>query len=433
VREKACLNTLKPSLAVFPSDAFDNCSYRLPGNILLTANDIQALWKERGLKAWILWPLSMLFGVVAGVRRLLYRYGWLSTYRAPVPVIVVGNITVGGSGKSPLVVALAHHLKDAGYRVGIVCRGYKAGDSMKLPLAVDASTPTHLAGDEAVMIAQATDCPVVVDKKRSAAITHLLEQHEIDVVLSDDGLQHYAMQRDIEIVVVSEFAGFGNGFLLPAGPLREPKSRLSSVDFVVRSSSEANAQADPERTISDKKQTDGLPVVDGQKVFAYSLQLDELVRLDERRRVQIADLRNNGVMTLLADPSQRSQVSDVDNNALQTKVIALAGIANPERFFQTLKSNNLDFQPRIHPDHYSYSERDFSLFDPDETTTDESSSSIYIMTEKDAVKCRELSIDKTKAWYCKTTVVLDEKFMGQLLKRLEESVSRDRPTGDSAA
>ncbi len=429
MREKACLNTLKPSLAVFPSDAFDNRSYRLPGNILLTANDIQALWKERGLKAWILWPVSMLFGVVAAVRRLLYRYGWLSTYRAPVPVIVVGNITVGGSGKSPLVVALAHQLKDAGYRVGIVCRGYKADDSVKMPLVVDASTPTHIAGDEAVMIAQATNCPVVVDKKRSTAIRHLLKQYEVDVVLSDDGLQHYAMQRDIEIVVVSEFAGFGNGFLLPAGPLREPKSRLSTVDFIVRS----RAHADSAGVSPDVKHADGLPVVDGQKVFAYTLQLDELVRLDEQRRVQIADLRNNGVMTLLADPSQRSQVSDVDNNAPQTKVIALAGIANPERFFQTLKSSNLDFQPRIHPDHYSYSEHDFTLIDPDEASTDESCSSICIMTEKDAVKCRELRIDKTKVWYCKTIVVLDENFMDKLLKRLEESVSRDRPIGDSAA
>lgn len=427
------MNTLKPSLVVFPFDAFDIRSYRTPGNILLTANDIQALWKERGPKAWVLWPVSMLFGVVAGVRRLLYRHGWLSTYRASVPVIVVGNITVGGSGKSPLVVALAHHLKDAGYRVGIVCRGYKADDSVKVPLEVDASTPTHLAGDEAVMIAQATDCPVVVDKKRSAAIAYLLKQNKIDVVLSDDGLQHYAMQRDIEIVVVSEFAGFGNGFLLPAGPLREPKSRLSTVDFVVRSSSEANAQTDPAHAIADIKHADGLPVVDGQKVFAYSLQLHELVRLDEQRRVPIADLRNNGVMTLLADPSQRSQVSDVDNDAPQTKILALAGIANPERFFQTLKASNLDFQPRIHPDHYSYSEHDFNLIDPNETTADELSSTIYIMTEKDAIKCRELSIDKTKAWYCKTTVVLDEKFMGRLLKRLEESVLRDRPSGDSAA
>ena len=359
----------------------------------------------------------MLFAVVAGTRRLLYSAGWLSTYRAPVPVIVVGNITVGGSGKSPLVVALAQRLKDTGYHVGIVCRGYKAGtqDQPVMPLEVDASTPTHLAGDEAVMIAQATACPVVVDKRRGSAIKHLLQQHKVDVVLSDDGLQHYAMARDIEIVVVSEFAGFGNGFLLPAGPLREPVSRLSTVDFVVRSRTNS-AQRDSGDTSIDVTRTDSLPASDGNKVFAYTLQIDELVRLDEQQRVPLADVRKDGVKALLA----------TKDNLATTKLIAMAGIANPERFFQTFDSLGLDIQRTVHPDHYSYSEDDFKLFVSVESATATHGSCIYLMTEKDAVKCRELAIDKTKVWYCKTTVELDDTFVDQLLGKLKVSRTHSR-------
>ncbi|SFV86824.1 Tetraacyldisaccharide 4'-kinase [hydrothermal vent metagenome] len=185
----------------------------------------------RGLTNYLLLPLSAIFYAVSLVRKTLYRIGLLKIHQFDVPVVVVGNITVGGSGKTPIVMALVKHFKAQGKKVGVVSRGY-GGTHSQGSLLVDKSTAVELSGDEPLLIATQTSTPVMVNKKRVQAVQDLMAQHQIDIIISDDGLQHYAMGRAVEICVEN---GFGNGFFLPAGPLRESKKRLKSVDFVIQS------------------------------------------------------------------------------------------------------------------------------------------------------------------------------------------------------
>ena len=182
--------------------------------------------------AVLLWPLSLLFGLAARVRRLLYLHGLRRSEAVPVPLIVVGNITVGGAGKTPLVARLVDLLREAGYQPGVISRGY-GGQSAQWPQQVRADSNPRLVGDEPVLLARRCRCPIVVGPDRVAAARTLLDTHGCNVILSDDGLQHYRLQRDLEIAVVDGFRRLGNGACLPAGPLREPPSRLREVDFVV--------------------------------------------------------------------------------------------------------------------------------------------------------------------------------------------------------
>ncbi|MBW8901401.1 MAG: tetraacyldisaccharide 4'-kinase, partial [Massilia sp.] len=186
-------------------------------------------WLRRGPLALTLWPLSLLFGALSGSRRALYRAGVLRAEKLPVPVIVVGNIFIGGTGKTPLTIWLASVLRDAGFHPGVISRGHgRAGEEA---LAVHAASSSEEAGDEPLLIAQRAQCPVVVGRRRVQAGRSLLAAHpEVDVIISDDGLQHYSLARDLEIVLF-DARGVGNGFLLPAGPLREPPSRRR--DFTV--------------------------------------------------------------------------------------------------------------------------------------------------------------------------------------------------------
>src|SRR5690606_5364172 len=180
-------------------------------------------WMRRGLLAWCLLPLACLFGLMAGLRRGFYRLGWLKSTRLPVPVIVVGNLFVGGTGKTPMVIFLVEALRAAGYQPGVISRGY--GSKESAPQAVTSASSPQAAGDEPLLIAQRTGCPVMVGRDRAAAAQALLARHpQVDLIISDDGLQHYALGRDVEIVLFDARGG-GNGWLMPAGPLREPLSR----------------------------------------------------------------------------------------------------------------------------------------------------------------------------------------------------------------
>ncbi|MBT6966354.1 MAG: tetraacyldisaccharide 4'-kinase, partial [Candidatus Thioglobus sp.] len=186
----------------------------------------------RGVINYLLWPVSGVFYALSKLRRVLYQLGVLSTNKFQIPVVVVGNITVGGSGKTPIVLKLASYLKQQGKRVGVVSRGYggsHTGDS----LLVEPSTDVKLSGDEPLLIATQTGLPVMINKNRSQAVRDLISQHQVEVVISDDGLQHYAMDRQVEIAVVDGNRRFGNGFFLPSGPLRESLGRLKQVDFVI--------------------------------------------------------------------------------------------------------------------------------------------------------------------------------------------------------
>lgn len=325
------------------------------------------IWYQKHWLAFLLWPLSGLFRLLISARRLFYRLGFLKSKRFKVPVIVVGNITVGGTGKTPLVLYLANFLKSHGYSPGIVSRGY--GGSNKFgPQFVTLESNTDVVGDEAVMLVQKTDCPMVVDPNRVAAVEKLLLESHCDVVISDDGLQHYAMERDIEITVVDGTRLFGNARCLPAGPLREPVSRLRKVDFVV---------------------TNGASM---ENSFTMQLQPGEIYNV--------------------ANPDLHMSLEACRNREWQ----AVAGIGNPARFFFQLE--NLGFQIHTHPypDHFAFAKKDIDF----------GKEAWVIMTEKDGVKCRGFADERH--WCLPVEAGLDPAFDTALLRRL----SRLRPACSSA-
>jgi tetraacyldisaccharide 4'-kinase len=314
-------------------------------------------WQTINAISLILWPLSMLYCLLAVGKRCLYR-SLLPSYGHDVPVIVVGNITVGGTGKTPFVIWLAKWLQARGHQPGIVLRGY-GGQSQEWPLDVTASTSALEAGDEAVLLARATQCPVVAAPDRVAAIGELLSLHGCSIVISDDGMQHYRMQRDLEIAIVDGVRRFGNGFCLPAGPLREPRWRANKADMVV-----VNGDAkDNENSMSL------IPV-------------------------HFRNISNGETVDL--------------NHFHGIPVHAIAGIGNPNRFFTTLQELGLDVEPHPFPDHYRYQENDIRPIDDKPV----------IMTDKDAVKCE--SFADNRHWSLMVAAQPDSKTVEQLSSWLEK-------------
>lgn len=286
--------------------------------------------------AWLNFPLACLFLALLSFRRFLYRIGILGSWRSPVPVIVVGNITVGGTGKTPLVIWLVKQLKASGYSPGIISRGYKG--AARVPKEVLDKDIASLVGDEPLLMALRTSCPVWVGGDRPAAARALIKSHpECDVIISDDGLQHYALQRDFEIVVVDGDRMYGNQLMLPFGPMREPLSRLSSVDAVVLNGSEP------------------------AKAGEFQMRL------------------SGDLFYSLTSPEKTVQADYFYNN----KVHAVAGIGNPGRFFSYLRRLGLDVVEHHFPDHYQYQASDLQMLAAD----------IILMTEKDAVKCLHFARD----------------------------------------
>jgi tetraacyldisaccharide 4'-kinase len=310
-------------------------------------------------------PLSWLFAVLSFLRRYLYKIHWLKSYRVAVPVIVVGNINVGGTGKTPLVIWLAEQLTLAGYKPGIISRGY--GGSAKQVAQVLSSSDPAIVGDEAVLIATRTACPVFVSANRVAAAQNLLASFpECNVIISDDGLQHYRMQRDVEIVVYDAVKGFDNGALLPAGPLRESISRLKTVDAIV-----CNGKSD-------------------QSNVFESIEMQ---------------LESGPFYNLLAVDQK------VDAQAFsEKKVVAIAGIGNPARFFESLKRLGVQFESRAYSDHYPFQAEDFGGIDAD----------IIVMTEKDAVKCRAFA--QSNYWVLPVNAVIKNGLMPAILSKISNSI-----------
>ncbi len=294
-------------------------------------------------------PSSLLFGLLAGLRRALYRLGILRTEHLPVPVIVVGNLSVGGSGKTPLTLTLVEWLRQAGFAPGIVSRGY--GGTARLPLPVTALSDPALVGDEPVLLARRAACPVWIGRNRPDAGRNLLAAHpEVDVLISDDGLQHLALARDIELVVVDAARGFGNGWLLPAGPLREPLSRLARVDAIVINGREAT------------------PLPPAPPHF----------------RMHIAGSR----FINLAHPEREVAAKHFASEQASGTLHAIAGIGHPERFFRQLASLGLEATPHPFPDHHAYIASDLP-------------GGCVLMTEKDAVKCAHLGKQSARSdlWF----------------------------------
>ncbi len=328
---------------------------------------IERLWYRSsfGPALVLLAPVSVLFAAVVTARRAAYRTGLLRVAHLSRPVIVVGNITVGGVGKTPIVIWLATRLAAQGCRVGVVLRGY-GGRSAQWPRDVDSATSTLEVGDEAVLIAARTQAIVVAGPDRTACARRAIERGA-QIVLSDDGLQHYALGRDLEIAVLDAQRGVGNGWLLPAGPLREPVDRLARADFVVVHHREGAGA------------TTRLPV-NHVPVRSVLRQAMNLVTGEARALSSFAGQR----------------------------VHALAAIGNPQAFFNALHTHGLDVQEHSFADHAELDARDLAFAD----------GAPVLMTEKDAVKCRAFAAPH--CWAVRLELVFDEPAAAALLARIDE-------------
>ncbi|MES2757547.1 MAG: tetraacyldisaccharide 4'-kinase [Pseudomonadota bacterium] len=327
-------------------------------------------WLKRGALACALWPLSLLFRALSSLRAALFRAGLLQSHKLPVPVVVVGNIFIGGTGKTPLTIWLAETLRAAGFTPGIISRGH--GSAGSAPRAVTDDSLAADVGDEPLLMARRTGCPVMVGRDRPAAGRALLAAHPlVDVIISDDGLQHYALRRDIEIVLF-DGRGAGNGWLLPAGPLREPVSRRR--DFTIVNA----AQITPELAAG----VGGAPF---RMLLAGTLAEP------------------------LAARGQRRPLSALAGK----RIVAAAGIGNPGRFFAMLRAQGLSFDALALPDHHDFLDQPFARVDAD----------IILITEKDAVKCGQIENLKNdpRLWVVPVTAQLDGALAQQIVEKCRGS------------
>lgn len=315
-------------------------------------NVLVAQWYSPKLWGWFLWPAAVVFSLLVKIRKYCYSKNIFRTYCSDVPVIIVGNITVGGTGKTPLVIYLVQLLQQLGYKPGIVTRGYKG--RLKTAALIVADGDPKLVGDEAILLAQRCNCPVVVSKRRVAGVKILEKTAAVNIIICDDGLQHYALERDIEISVVDAQRGFGNGHSLPMGPLREMPNRLESVDITILNGS------------------------DMQLVFenAYAL----------------------------ANPIYNAAINGFKNQTVH----AVAGIGNPERFFQQLRDIGIKVIPHAFPDHHEFAATDIEFADE----------LPILMTEKDAVKCRNFA--NSRHWVVPANAVLTEPVITSLCKLIKD-------------
>lgn len=322
---------------------------------------LNSIWYSDSALRWLLWPVSVVYLALARLRRHAYRRGWRAAVELPVNVIVVGNISVGGTGKTPFIIWLAALLKAQGLRVGIVTRGYR-GRATDWPRLVGADSAAEEVGDEPVLLARRTGCLVAAGPDRVAAARLLLEKSTLDVLLSDDGLQHYRLARNLEIAVVDGVRGMGNGLCIPAGPLREPVERLRDVDaIIVNGGSWGHAG-----------------------VFRGEAVVTSVYRVTDRSTRELESFKKH-------------------------LVHAVAGIGNPQRFFDLLEDLGLDVEPHPLEDHAAIGADDLTFDEPGPV----------LITEKDAVKCEGFAHDDV---WC---VAVDLQFDADQTARLKRVLLRD--------
>lgn len=319
---------------------------------------IQYSWYNKSKITVFLKPLSWLFCSIVLIRKNLYRFKILKSYHLTVPVIIIGNITVGGNGKTPLVIWLADKLKQSGYRPGIISRGY-GGQAKKWPQQVRPDSDPIVVGDEAIVISRRTACPMAVGPDRVETGKALIKHSNCDIIISDDGMQHYRLKRNIEIAVVNAGTKFGNELCLPAGPLREPITRLDSVNFII--------------TNGESSDTEYSMLYEGNELYSVH------------------------------DNTIKTNLSEYENQ----KVHVIAAIANPERFFSSLKKMNIDVIEHVFIDHFIFKESDLDFED----------NFPIIMTEKDAVKCSRFNINN--CWYLPINCKISNSLELNILNKLE--------------
>jgi len=320
--------------------------------------NLNRYWYTQKKPLWFLLPFSYLYLLTVKFRQYYYQF-FFKPKKLPIPVVIIGNITVGGTGKTPLVIYLSRLLTTAGFKPGIISRGYRGKHT--LPTIVEETSDPAFVGDEALLIKKKTNCPMVVGKKRFDAAKKLLASYAVDIILSDDGLQHYALPRDLEIVVIDGTRQFGNGAYLPVGPLREPISRLKTVDFVI-----ANHHT-------------------------HHLLTPYYFHYVPKTIFQIKKPTNTLTLEELSGKT----------------VHAVAGIGDPNRFFRLLTEHGLVVIPHFYPDHHDFKVKDLEFLDDN----------YVIMTEKDAVKCRLFSDERH--WALAIELIIDPNFSTEFLKRLK--------------
>ncbi|MBH0096611.1 tetraacyldisaccharide 4'-kinase [Psychrobacter sp. NZS113] len=348
-------------------------------------------WQRQAIWLWLLLPISWLYGLITMLRRQAYKIGLLSSYRAPIPIMVIGNISVGGSGKTPLIIALANELQSRGVKVGVISRGY-GGDTSQMPALVNVGSLPNIVGDEPCLIVSMTGAAMAVCPNRQQAVTTLLDAYpDLQLIIADDGLQHYALQRDIEWIVVDAARGFGNEQLLPTGFLREPMSRLEGANVIYHEKLETEA-------IYNNK--DSLPLANR---LTMHLAPDKLQHLWQ--------------------PAPTDSKVNINTPRQGSRVHAVSGIGYPQRFFDTLGSIGFEVIGHPYPDHYDFSlaellqYRDYPI----------------VITSKDAVKIRALLVEYTskqalndeykelvsRLWVLPVTAVLSDSCYDNLDEQLK--------------
>ncbi|MDH5433945.1 MAG: tetraacyldisaccharide 4'-kinase [Gammaproteobacteria bacterium] len=333
------------------------------------AKCLEKFWYSKNPFVWLVWPFTLPFYLLTLIRRCCYQIGLFKVVQVDKPVVVVGNITAGGTGKTPFIGFLVKNLQSKGLKVAVVSRGYGGNYSEPVHLVSETDSVEKI-GDEVFMQFNRLNVPMAVSKNRVLAVEVLIANYDIDLVISDDGLQHYPMGRCYEIALIDSHRAFGNRMMMPFGPLREPVSRLKSVDFVIENVNHLNSQK-----------------VAGNEFQVTSARMN---------------LEVEGFFHLLSETPVTSA------NFSESRVVAVAGIGNPQRFFSTLQTCCKSFEKCIFPDHHQFTEADFGY----------SEDTIVIMTEKDAVKCR--SFAKSNWYYLRVKAEMPENSFKKLYNHLSQ-------------
>ncbi len=342
------------------------------------STSLQKAWYTKQKRVWVLFPFMLLFALLSGLRRRFFTLGLLAVYKSKLPVVIVGNIGIGGNGKTPLAIALIEKLQAKGYRVALLSRGY-GGSQTQFPYRLHAGDTAALVGDEPALIYHRLHCDVIIDPKRARGARFIEEHTDANIIICDDGLQHYALARDVELCVVDQ-RGIGNAHLLPMGPLREGPWRLQTVDAVVHNLA-MSAQKEYEK-ISDKPS------------FGMSLLAKSWINVKTNEQLSIDDFSR--------------MISKIDKKKSKS-IVSLAGIGDPKRFFQSLQSMHIITNKNIaFADHHHFTQSDIPA------------DSLVLMTEKDAVKCTEFAhID---CWYLAIDAQLPTSFYTLVEQRIQNRI-----------
>lgn len=365
-------------------------------------------WRRQSLWLFLLLPLELIY-------RFLNYSDWLvktkilSRHSLKVPLVIIGSIVLGGSGKTPAVISLVKQLTARGFKVGIISRGYKSDN--KVPKEVTPMAKASEVGDEPLLIACATGCPLFIGADRYITARRMLHRHRLDVIVSDDGLQHYRLAGDIEVAMVDHVMGLSNKHCLPVGPLREPASRLKEVDFVVKNLANQGEYLPLKDKRAKNKPAQKVPAEDlaftGKKIYAM-----------RRESISCIKLSDNNLTNLQADVNKKVTTHPIDKwiKLSQDKEIhAVAGIAQPQNFFNLLQEHGVKFIPHTFANHHKFSASDINFIDADKGANKKDK--IIIMTEKDAIKCSEFS-ENANLWALRINYELDNSFVNKLVSKL---------------